>query len=371
LIGFVAKAQDSNLVEEWTSINQELVGELEKFKDYLDKKLENAKDEFALGEEKYLRMLARNELVDLTAEKLLEIANRDLERNYSMLMSIKARKGDEFLDKVMNDKPHPEDLYKEAAEATERSKQFVIDKDLVTIPDLEAQVKIVETPDAMRAFTFAAMNPSGIGEDTENDESFYYITTPDVDWDEDRKSEYMKSFARGALETVTIHEVWPVKTIKSKIIRQLSFSITTLEGWAHYTEELAIELGYDLYDQTSVHVGQLQWALIRNCRFVASVKMHTQDMTVQEAKELFIEKGQLTEDAALKEARRGVGDPEYLNYTLGKLMILKLREDYKKEKGDSFSLKKFHDDFMQYGATPVSLLRKLLLSNPGSESEIL
>ena len=379
LIDFVAQAKDSGLVEEWTTINQALVSELEKFKDYLDGKLENASDGFALGKEKYLQILARNELVDLTVERLLEIANRDLERNYSMLMSIKDREGDDFLDKIMNDKPKPEDLYKEAAAATERSKQFVIDQDLVTIPDLTAQVKVVETPMAMRAFTFAAMNPSGIGEDAVNDESFYYITTPDADWDEERKSEYMKSFARGALETVTIHEVWPghflhilwIKTLKSKIVRQLSFSITTLEGWAHYTEELAIELGYDLYDHTSVHVGQLQWALVRNCRFVASIKMHTQGMTVEEAKYLFIEKGLLTEDAALKEARRGVDNPEYLNYTLGKLMIMKLREDYKKEKGDSFSLKEFHDNFMKYGATPVALLRKLLLENPGSDSEIL
>lgn len=379
LINFVIQCSDKALVEKWSQENVKMIDALKEYENLLTTEyLPHAHDAFALGHELYSKLVKYTELVDLTPEELLVIAERDLDRNYKTLRSILDEKGDKYLDNFLNDYPDPAELFSKAEEATQRAKQFVKEKDLLSFPTDE-QVEVVETPEEMKPFTFAAMNPAGIGEDSPAKESFYYVSPPDPTWDAETTQEYMHSLAYGSLEAITIHEVWPghfqhmlfIKQLKSKILRQVAFSSTTLEGWAHYTEELAIEQEYNLIDPTKIHVGQLMWALVRNVRFISSIKMHTQGMTVEESAKLFIEKAFMSREAALKEARRGTFNPTYYNYTLGKLMIQKLREDYKKEKGKEFSLKEFHDNFVQYGTPEIYLLRQILLEKPGSAKEIL
>ena len=188
----------------------------------------------------------------------------------------------------------------------------------------------------------------------------------------------MKQFNRGILEAVTVHEVFPghflqflhMKTL-SPILRFFGFSVTNIEGWAHYTEELVIEQKYDKIEFIKIHVGQLLMGLLRNCRFVSSVNMHCRGMTVEESKKLFMEKALMSEKAAEMEARRGTFDPMYLNYNLGKLIIMKLRKDYEKEQGKNYSLKKFHDTFMKFGGVNLMIIRQNMLKKPGSFEDIL
>lgn len=379
LINFVMECPDKALIEHWSQENVSMIEALDAFEKLLiEEYLPRATDSFALGYDLYSKLIKYTELVDLTPEQLLSIAEKDLERNYSTLKSILAEQGPNFLDEVLNEYPDPANLFKTAAEAVKRAKQFVMEKDLLTFP-VEDQVEVVATPEARRPFIFAAMNPAGIGEDSKAKESFYYVSPPDPTWDTQTTQEYMHFFSRGVLEVVTIHEVWPghfhhslwIKQLKSTILRQAAFSSTTLEGWAHYTEELAIEQQYDLIDPLKVRIGQLLAALQRNVRFVSSIKMHTQGMTVEESTKLFMEKAYLSREAALKEARRGTFNPTYYNYTLGKLMIQKLRSDYQKEKGSAFNLKEFHDNFVQYGTPEIFLLRQMLLEHPGTSKDIL
>lgn len=379
LINFVLQCENKALIEEWSQENVKMLQALDDFEKMLTNEyLPRAVDSFALGYELYSKLIKYTELVDLTPEELLVIAEKDLERNYKSLRTILDEKGDDFLEEVLSHQPKPENLFEEAAKATERAKQFVKDKDLISFP-VDDQIKVVETIESMKPFTFAAMNPSGIGEDSEANESFYYVTPPDSKWDADTTRQYMRFFSYGPLELVTIHEVWPghfhhclwIRQLKSKVLRQVGFSSTTLEGWAHYTEELAIEQGYDLIDPLEARVGQLMAALMRNVRFISSIKMHTQGMTVEQSQKLFMEKAFMSKEAALKEARRGTFNPTYYNYTLGKLMIQKLRKDYKKEKGKAFNLKKFHDSFVQYGTPEIYLIRQIILENPGTAKDIL
>ena len=379
LIEFVVQCPNKDLVQTWSQENVKMMDTLKQYEKLLKNVyLPKSTKDFALGYELYSKMFKYTELVDIKPEELLKIAEKVMERNYNTLKGILAQKGDTYFEEVLTDFPDPANLFKEASESTQRSKAFVIAKDLVTIP-VEDQVEVVEMPEAMKVSTFAAMNPAGIGEDTSAKESFYYITPPDPTWDTDTTNNYMRSFARGSLEAITIHEVWPghflhtlwIKQVQSKILRQVAFSSTTLEGWAHYTEELAIEQGYNLFDPIKVQVGQLMWALVRDVRFISSIKIHTQGMSVEESTQLFMDKAFLSREAAMKEARRGTFNPTYYNYTLGKLMIKKLREDYRKEKGSLFSLKKFHDEFVQFGTPEIFLLRQLLLKNPGSKKDIL
>ena len=135
------------------------------------------------------------------------------------------------------------------------------------------------------------------------------------------------------------------------------------EGWAHYAEQMMVEEGY--LAEPEIELGQLMEALLRNCRFICAIRMHTQGMTVDEASRFFMENAFLEKLPARKEAARGTFDPMYLNYTLGKLMIMKLREDYRHLKGDAYSLKEFHDELLSHGAPLIPLAREMML---GQES---
>ena len=112
-----------------------------------------------------------------------------------------------------------------------------------------------------------------------------------------------------------------------------------------------------------LRLGQLQDALLRNARFIAGIRMHTGKMTVEEAEEYFVKEGYQVRPVAVKEAKRGTSDPTYLVYTLGKLEILKLREDYKRMKGEKYTLQGFHDAFLEQGYPPVKIVRRALLEN--------
>ncbi len=148
---------------------------------------------------------------------------------------------------------------------------------------------------------------------------------------------------------------------------RVATSYAFTEGWAHYTEQMMVESEYGA-GQPALHLTQLLEALVRNCRFLCSIWMHTQGMSVDDATRFFMDKAYMGELPARREAMRGTFDPGYLSYTLGKLMILKLREDFQREQGSAFTLKGFHDRLLSYGAPPVSLLRQVMLREPGDST---
>ncbi|MGH9493247.1 MAG: DUF885 family protein, partial [Terriglobales bacterium] len=173
--------------------------------------------------------------------------------------------------------------------------------------------------------------------------------------------------SRGVMLAVAIHEVWPghfmqyvwMPLFPTKLRRVLG-SNTSTEGWAHYTEQMMLD-EHVAQDDPKMRLGQLQDALLRNARHVVGIKMHTGQMTYEEAVEFFVKEGYQTRSIAARETKRGTGDPTYLVYTLGKLQIMKLREDYKKKMGDQFTLQNFHDSFMKHGLIPIREVRKLML----------
>ena len=217
------------------------------------------------------------------------------------------------------------------------------------------------------------MAPAGPFE-TSN-ESYYFVTPPEDDWTPERAEDWLTVFNYGNLEDISIHEVYPGHFVHFQHIHQAPSHVTRVllmsspchfEGWAHYAEQMMLEQGYGNNDP-AIRLAQLTWALVRNCRYVASIKMHTQGMSVDEATRLFMDYAGLAEGPARAEALRGTFDPGYFSYTLGKLMFLKLRDDLRARDGEKFSLKAFHDACVSNGAPPVPLLRKKLLGeNSGS-----
>jgi uncharacterized protein (DUF885 family) len=225
----------------------------------------------------------------------------------------------------------------------------------------------------MRALTTASMDTPGPYENVAK-EAFFNVTLPDTGWPAKDVEEYMEGFNRGTIISTAVHEVFPghymqflwLKQVPTKV-RKLSGCSSNAEGWAHYTEQMMLDEGYGNGDR-KLRLGQLQDALLRNARFIVGIKMHTGQMTFDEAVEFFVKEGYQVRPVAEKEAKRGTSDPTYLVYTLGKLQILKLREDYKKKKGAQFSLQEFHDSFIKQGTPPIKIVRRAML---GDDSPVL
>jgi uncharacterized protein (DUF885 family) len=220
----------------------------------------------------------------------------------------------------------------------------------------------------MRALTTASMDTPGPYEQKAT-EAFFNVTLPEKNWSPKETAEFMTAFNRGTILSTAIHEAYPghyvqllwFQKVQSKV-RKLSQSNSNVEGWAHYTEQMMLDEGYGGNDP-KLRFGQLIDALLRNCRYIAGIEMHTGKMTYEQSIEFFMKQGYMTHAYAQLESKRGTSDPTYLVYTLGKLQILKLRDDYRKKVGSSFNLEQFHNEFVKQGGIPVTIIRRKMLGD--------
>ena len=200
--------------------------------------------------------------------------------------------------------------------------------------------------------------------------SVYYIAPPDPTWSAKDQLAYIPGAAD--LLFISVHEVWPGHFLQflhanrsPRMFGRLYVGYAFAEGWAHYTEEMVWDAGLSEGD-LKVRVGQLLNALLRNARFLSAIGLHTQGMTVAQSERLFLDKAYQDAGNAKQQAARGTFDPAYLNYTLGKLMIRKLREDWTRERGGRAAWRAFHDQLLSYGGPPLPLVRKAMLGDAGS-----
>ena len=345
---------------------------LESFVAHLRTLLETSPPDFAIGATNFRWMLEHGEMVDLSIDRLERIGEQDLHRNLIHLRKLAADispDGDvvSLLQETKKNHPAASMLTAETRDALDDIRQFVMENDLVSIPS-NVPCIVKETPAFMR-WAFAAMDLPGTFETTA-DEAYYYVTPVDASWTEAQKDEWLTSFNYPLLKNVSVHEAYPGHYVHHLHSKNASSKLSLVfgaysfwEGWAHYTQEMMIEHGFGGNDQR-VQAMQLMEALLRNCRFLCAVRMHTQGMTLEEAKRFFMEQAYLEPLPAEREAVRGTFDPMYLNYTLGKLQIMKLRDDYRALAGDGFSLKGFHDKLLSFGAPPIPLVREAMLGEP-------
>ena len=339
---------------------------LGRYAKFLEKRKAKQTDAFALGPEKFSEMLRDQEDVDVDLDHLQKVAEADLARNEAALVeaahAIDPKKTvAQVVAMVDADKPRQADELALATKQLAELRQFIIDHHIVTIPSDEIAEAHV-TPPFMR-WNFAFMDAPGPFEQKALP-SFYYISPPDPHWSKKEQAAYVPS--REDLEFVTTHEVWPghflhhlhIERNPSKILRSF-WTYSTGEGWAHYAEQMMYDEGLGNHDP-KFHVGQLEEALLRDVRFIVALGEHTGHMTVAQAKQLFITKGLQDPASAEQQAVRGTFDPGFLNYTLGKLMILKLRDDWRAKHPDG-TLQQFHDAFLSYGCAPIPVIRAALL----------
>ena len=349
---------------------------LDEFVENLKRRARGDDNSFAIGGSLYSRMLATGEGLDLSLDHVAAVGQANLEENLARIQqvaeSISPRKSvREIVDDISRNHPTADSLIPGTRELLDDIRQSLVDYDIISIPS-EDRCQVLETPAYMR-YAFAAMDSAGALE-SQATESFYYVTPVEDHWSPEQAEEWLSKFDYDTLKIISIHEVYPghfVHHLHNRygrplpIINLAATSYAFTEGWAHYTEQMMVETEYGK-GHPQLLLTQLLEALVRNCRYLCSIGMHTGDMTVDQATKFFVEKSYMAEHPARREALRGTFDPGYLNYTLGKLMILKLREDFRREQGENYLLRGFHDRLLSYGAPPLPLLRKVMLEQGGS-----
>jgi uncharacterized protein (DUF885 family) len=248
-----------------------------------------------------------------------------------------------------------------AREQIQETKDFLIEQELVTIPGTE-EARVAESPPYSRS-NFAYINIPGPFEN--NQPSVYYISPPDPSWSEEVQQAYIQG--ESDLLFTSVHEVWPGHFLSfihanraDWIFGRVFVTYAFGEGWAHYTEEMMVEAGLrDASPET--RIGQLSNALLRNARYLSAIGLHTQGMTVEESEQFFMEEAYQDQGTARQQAARGTYDPGYLNYTMGKLMIRQLRDDWAAERGGREAWREFHDTFLSFGGPPIPLVRAKML----------
>jgi uncharacterized protein (DUF885 family) len=371
-----AAVADADLQRDLAASNQAVLAALDDFKTFLQAQLDKADGSFALGPEIYRQRLADNEMVDVPVPKLREIGYKRLHQDQAALEAaahlVDPHKSvAEVVAAIRKDHPTAENLLPIAAEDLAGLRAYVLDHHLMTIPS-DLLPKVEETPGFSRATTSAAMDWPGPFEQKAT-QAFYYVSPPDAGLAPDKLEDYLQAYYTAGLELISTHEVWPGHFMQYltrrthpdwTLARQLAHSQSTTEGWAHYTEQMMVEEGLGDGDP-KLKVAQIEEALLRDCRFVGSIEMHTGGKSVEDVAQLFMKECGSPEAEARREAYRGTSDPGYLNYTVGKLEILKLRDDYKKKLGNAFSLQQFHDRFLAAGLVPVKIIRREMMGQDG------
>jgi uncharacterized protein (DUF885 family) len=378
-----ADADDAQTKADFAKSNAAVIEALKSYGAWIKSDLlPRSNGDFRYGADTYQKALAYNEMVDIPLDKLLAIGQADLHKNQAEFARVAklidpAKTPQQELAELALQHPAPDKLLQAFHDRFNSEIDFIRTHHIITIPS-EVQPTLEETPPFMRATTQASMDPPGPFE-THSTKAYFNVTLPDPKWDAAKTNEYMAAFNTGTIVSTSVHEaypghyvqfLWTPKFTDQSKIRLLMGASTDIEGWAHYCEQMMLDEGYGKAtskterEDNLIRLGQLQDALLRDARFVVAIRMHTGvggAMTTDQAQDFFVKEGYQARPIAEVETRRGTSDALYLYYTLGKLEIMKLREDMKQKQGAAFNLQHFHDDLMRQGFAPIKVIRKSML----------
>ncbi len=365
--------KDQSLLAQFHQTNQATIDALKQYEGWIKTDLlPRSHGDFRIGADAYHQKVRYDEMVDLPLDQLLARGYQNLHENQQKLVELckeidPHKTPSQIAEGYEKDHPAPDKLLKSFRNTFDGLIGFINTRQIIMIPGTTRPI-LEETPPFMRALTTASMDTPGPYEKVAT-ESYFNVTLPEKNWPAHRVEEFMTAFNRGTIASTAIHEAYPghfvqllwFQKVNSKV-RKLIGCGSNIEGWAHYTEQMMLDEGYGNGDP-GLKVGQLLDALLRNCRYIVGIEMHTGKRSFDQGVDFFVKEGYMSRDYATRETKRGTSDPTYLVYTLGKLEILKLREDYKTKMGANYSLEKFHNEFMQQGGVPIELIRHTMLGD--------
>ncbi len=393
LVEALSVLKNDPLRARFNAANDRAVAEIRAYVKWLkEARLPRANNDYALGGEKFSRMIRDSELITLSPGKVLDFGLRELRREQQVFASTAklidpSKAPIEVFKAIQKDHPTAQSLIPDTRANLEAIRQYLIDRQILTVPS-EVRARVEETPKYDRATSFASMDTPGPFEKKAT-EAYYYVTPVEPDWPATQKEEWLTAFNYYTTDVVSIHEAYPGHYVQflclnaspANRLEKILDSYAFVEGWAHYTEQMILDAGFgpnmpsrvaqpEAIKAAKYRLAQSDEALLRLCRLCVAIQMHCQGMTVDEATKFFQDNCYYAEKPARQEAVRGTFDPEYLYYTLGKLQILKLRRDWEKQEGANYSLKKFHDEFLRHGMPPIRLLREVMLKDPKLWDEV-
>jgi uncharacterized protein (DUF885 family) len=368
---------DMHLLGDLADASTEAAQAIGSYIQYMEEDLQlKARASFRLGREMFERKLKLDEGIPLDADRLLAIAFREFKATQEEFRTLAGRLdgGDPIAAwrKAKGEHPAPGSLSAAAQEQLEELSTFIDRNGIVSRPEGEPVI-VAPTPEFYR-WSFASMWVPGPFEQKAT-RAYYYLTDADPSWPADKQAEHLRDFNYPTLWAISIHEVYPghflhyqfLRRVESKVRKSIMFSPASfVEGWAHYTEQMMIEAGFRRSDQT-LKLGQLAEALIRLGRFIVSIRLHVEDWSVEQGMRFFRDECFMEEGGARREAERGTFDPTYLVYSVGKLMLLKLRRDYKEQQGAKYSQRAFHDQLLGNGTATFSVQRQLMLGDSSGD----
>ncbi len=374
-----APVKDAKLQADFKKSTKAAGDALAKYLKHLREMKPDSAATFAIGRENYEAKLRYDEGIDIPVDTLLKIANRELTKTQEEFRKTAARidakrPTQAVWADIQRDHPKAGTLVQEAGKQLDELVKFITERQIVTLPT-DQKPLVAASPDFMRWSTASMWSPGAF--ERSSVQARYLITDVDPKWSEQQKEEYLGSINYPQLWTTSIHEAYPGHFVQGMYLRQVTSPVrkssaiapgSFVEGWAHYTEQMMFEEGFGNGDP-KLKMGQLADALLRLCRFVVGIREHTDGMTVEQATRFFMENAYMGETPSRMEAERGTFDPTYLVYTVGKLAILKLRDDYRRYRGKEFSLQEFHDKLLANGNAPLWVHRQLLM--PGDKGKLL
>ncbi len=363
-----AAGRDDALLRQFQAANAEVIAATTDFAGWLESNLKpRSTGAYAIGPAHFSAKLKFEEMVELPLAEVLAKGEAQLAKDYAAFVAT-ARAIDpsktpaEVMKGLSDAHPSADDLIPSVRRSIDEARDYLIKKQIVTIPS-DVRPRIEETPPYARSGSFASMDTPGPYE-TKATEAFYYVTPVEKDWDAKHADEHLRLYNAPVVAMINVHEAYPGHYLQFLYApryptktRKLVFCGTNAEGWAHYCEQMMVDEGFGGGDPR-VRLAQLQEALLRDCRYVVGIKLHSEGMTVEEGAKLFVEKGFQEPANGYEEARRGAYNPTYLYYTFGKLQIQDLRDEFKSRKGGG--LRDFHDAFVAQGGLPIALVRRLL-----------
>jgi len=331
----------------------------------------NAHASFAIGRVAYSYLERLQNVAQIPLSKLLTVGQANLAKDRAAFITTARRINpkqtpQQVMASLQADHPSADQLFASAQADLVTLVDFIKSHTIIDLPDAPI-AKVVPTPQFERQFTFASMDSPGPLE-TKATQAYYNITPVEPSWTQTEKDQHLAFFNRYQIMIVSAHETYPGhyvnylfnKRAKLSLIRKMEWNNAFGEGWAHYDEQMMVDEGLGGGDPR-YRLAQLSGALLRDCRYVVGIKEHTQGMTIDQATQFFEDNAFVGREPAHREAVRGTQDPLYGYYTLGKLMLLKLRADEQRKMGAAFSLSAFHDALLSHGDPPIYYLRKLLL----------
>lgn len=368
---------DMHLLGDLADASTEATHAIGSYIKYLDEEIApKARASFRLGREMFERKLKLDEGISLDADRLLAIAMREFQATQEEFRAVagKLDSGDPIAvwRRAKDQHPAPGELSAAAQQQLDEISTFIDRNGIVTRPDGEPVI-VAPTPEFYR-WSFASMWVPGPFEQKAT-RAYYYLTDADPSWPADKQDEHLRDFNYPTLWAISIHEVYPghflhyqfLRRVESKVRKSIMFSPSSfVEGWAHYAEQMMVEAGFRRNDPT-FKLGQLAEALIRLGRFIVSIRLHVEDWSVEQGVRFFRDECFMEEGGARREAERGTFDPTYLVYSAGKLMLLKLRRDYREQQGAKYSQRAFHDQLLANGTATFSVHRHLMLGESAGD----